>query len=494
MPEEWEDSLTISVYKGKGDAFTCSKHRGVRLLEHGMKLWEKVLEERLRRLVSIDESQFSYQKGKSTTDALFVMRQVQERYVEKKKKLYHIFVDLEKAFDRVPREAIRWALRRQKVPERLIILVMALYVNTRSRVKTGVGTSDEFEIKVGVHQGSALSPLLFVLVMEEAIRGERRGLWELLYADDLVITAESEEEAISSFNSWKAGLEKRGLKINSEKTKVMITGKAPTLRQETGRYPCSCCGKGVGANSVLCTGCGKWCHWRCSGLGNVNQAGENYKCPVCERGGLGQRVEEEFLETNGGRLQIVDKFCYLGEMLCSVSGVEAAVRVRIASAWKKWKEIAGMLVNRRIPLRGRVKIYCACVRPVMLYGAETWSTTKEIEKMIKQNDCRMLRYMGHVKWEDGVSNEEVMKRCGVEDVLKVLRRYRLRWYGHVRRREEGHIIRRAAELVVEGRGYRGRPRKTWYRCVQEDMKSLNLQEENVHDRKKWESLIGRPTP
>ena len=81
---------------------------------------------------------------------------------------------------------------------------MALYSNARSMVKTLAGTSDEFGIGVGVNQGSALSPLLFVGVMQEATREARgEGLWDLLYADDLVITAESEEEAVRKFGEWK---------------------------------------------------------------------------------------------------------------------------------------------------------------------------------------------------------------------------------------------------------------------------------------------------
>jgi len=126
MPSEWGNSYTIPVFKGKGDALLCGKYRGVRLLEHGMKLWEKILERRLKEVIEIDENQFGFQQGKSTTDAILVVRQLQEKYGEKRK-LYHVFVDLEKAFDRVPREMIVWALRRQKVPENLIILVMALY-------------------------------------------------------------------------------------------------------------------------------------------------------------------------------------------------------------------------------------------------------------------------------------------------------------------------------------------------------------------------------
>ena len=112
---------------------------------------EKILERRLRKIVEVDENHFGFQQGKSTVDTIFVVRQLQERYGGKKKELFHTVVDLEKAFDRVPREAIVWALRRHNVPERLITLVMELYVNSRSKVKALAGTSEEFEIGVGVH-------------------------------------------------------------------------------------------------------------------------------------------------------------------------------------------------------------------------------------------------------------------------------------------------------------------------------------------------------
>ena len=212
-PLEWRRSSTIALYKGKGDPLECCNHRGLRLLEHGMKIWEKILDTRLRRIVNIGESQCGYRAEKSTTDAVFMVRQLQEKYLEKKKKLHHIFVDLEKAFDRVPRKAIRWALRRKKVPERLIRQVMALYEGSCSRVRVAGVESDEFNITVGVHQGSALSPLLFILVMDEATMECRRGdPWELLYADDLVLTAESREEVTEMLEDWKGALEKRGLR------------------------------------------------------------------------------------------------------------------------------------------------------------------------------------------------------------------------------------------------------------------------------------------
>ena len=116
-------------------------------------------------------------------------------------------MDLEKAFDRVPREVISWAMRKLGVEEWLVSAVMSMY----SGAKTVVGqfmVIASFGVKVGMHQGSALSPLLFVIVMEAICREFRVALpWELLYADDLAVIADTEEELIKRLNDWKDNVE-----------------------------------------------------------------------------------------------------------------------------------------------------------------------------------------------------------------------------------------------------------------------------------------------
>ena len=94
--------------------------------------------------------------------------------------------------------------------------------------------------------------------VNELVRGD--GPWELLYADDLVLTAVSKEEVTDMFNTWKEGMEQRGLKINMEKAKSVVIGNMAKERIQSRRWLRGCCGRAVGANSVLCTECNKWCH------------------------------------------------------------------------------------------------------------------------------------------------------------------------------------------------------------------------------------------
>ena len=119
------------------------------------------------------------------------------------------FVDLEKAFDRVPQKVIWWALRKLGVGEWI-----GMYANAWSHVLVGEGYSEEFEVKVGVHQGSVLSPLLFIIVLEALSREFCSGVpWEDLYANDLIIIAELLEEYVRRLLTWKEAMEKKGLRV-----------------------------------------------------------------------------------------------------------------------------------------------------------------------------------------------------------------------------------------------------------------------------------------
>ena len=105
--------------------------------------------------------------------------------------------------------------------------------------------------------------------------------------------------------------------------------------------------------------------------------------------------------------------------------MERSVRMRVAAAWRKWREIASLLIKKDIPLRHRGRVYDACVRSVLLYGAESWPMTERIQAILTSCDRRMLRYMAGVVWQDRIGSGEVASRCGVEVLESVLRRRRL---------------------------------------------------------------------
>jgi len=115
-----------------------------------MKVVERIFEHRILQQIMIDHKQFGFRKGKGTTDAIFTVRTMQEKFRAKGKKLYFVFVDLEKAFDRVPRGVIIWALHKLGVEECLVLAVMSMYSGEKTVVRTVCGNDDSFEVKVGM--------------------------------------------------------------------------------------------------------------------------------------------------------------------------------------------------------------------------------------------------------------------------------------------------------------------------------------------------------
>ena len=214
MPENWRKSLIVPIFK-------CGNYRGIKLLEHGLKILERTLDKRIDPKQDgrkIDPKQFGFMPGKSTVDAIFIVRQLVNKRIDGNLAVFCGFVDLEKAYDRVPREVLYRCLRRKGVSEKLVRMVMETWQDCKTAVRTIEGLSREFEIGVGLHQGSALSPLLFAVIIDvlsEHLRAQ--NLWELLFADDLAIMADSEEQLEERLLKWQECLEKYWLKMNVEK-------------------------------------------------------------------------------------------------------------------------------------------------------------------------------------------------------------------------------------------------------------------------------------
>ena len=119
-----------------GDIQECKNYRGIKLLTHTFKIWERVLDIQVGECTDIHGSQFGFMPGRSTTDAIFILKQTIEQYREGQKDICVTFIDLEKAYDRVPREEIWRTMRERLVPETYVKLVQYMYTGCRTKPGT----------------------------------------------------------------------------------------------------------------------------------------------------------------------------------------------------------------------------------------------------------------------------------------------------------------------------------------------------------------------
>ena len=436
MPEEWRKSILVPIFKNKGDIQSCTNYRGIKLMSHTMKLWERVIEHRLRRMTSVTKNQFGFMPGRSTMEAIFLIRQLMERYREQKKDLHMVFIDMEKAYDKIPRNVMWWALEKQKVPTKYVNLIKDMYNNVVTSVRTCDGETDAFPIKIGLHQGSALSPYIFALVMDEVTRDIQEDVpWCMLFADDVVLIDESRAAVDTKLELWRKTLETKGFRLSRTKTEYM----------------------------------------RC--------------------GFSDERSEDGDVSLDGLTVPKKDTFRYLGSILQSDGNIDADVSHRIKAGWMKWRQASGILCDNKVPQRLKGKFYRTAIRPAMLYGAECWPTKRQHIQKMSVAEMRMLRWMcGHTR-KDRIRNDDIRDKVGVAPIEEKVIQHRLRWFGHIQRRppeapvHSGVLTR--ADNIKRGRG---RPKLTWEEAVKRDLNAWSISKELCLDRDAWKLAIHVPEP
>ena len=365
-----------------------------------------------------------------------------------------------------------------------------MYNNTRSRVRVNNTYSDEFGVKVGVHQGSVLSPLLFVIVLEALSCEFRTGTpWELLYADDLVISAETEEGLKMKLNKWKTEMEAKGLRVNMGKTKIMVSGVNLQTLKDSGEYPCSVCRKGVGSNSIYCAGCSHWVHKKCSGVTVSLKSNPDYRCSRCKGTArpIDGRPHNEWLLMQDKKLDVVDSFCYLGDTIGAGGGCDLSVITRIRSAWGKFRELLPILTSRALSYITREQIYSTYIRTVLLYASECWAPNVNDLLKLQRNDRAMIRWTCNVRLKDHISSDSLLRKLGINNIQTLLRYNRLRWFGHVVRNDG--CINSITEFEVGGQRGRGRPKKTWKYTINNDLRHWKLSRADPANRMEWRKKL-----
>ena len=179
--------------------------------------------------------------GKGTTNAMSALRMLMEKYRKGQTELYCVFVDLEKAYDRVPREELWYCMKKSGIVEIYVQLVQDMYKGSETMVRCAVETTESFKVKVGLHQGSALSAFLFAVIMDRLTDEARREPpWTMLFADNIVICEETRKKVEQRLESWRYALERRPMKVSRSKTEYLCVNGGnndETVKMEDTKVP-----------------------------------------------------------------------------------------------------------------------------------------------------------------------------------------------------------------------------------------------------------------
>jgi hypothetical protein len=332
-------------------------------------------------------------------------------------------------------------------PGKLTRLIKATMDGVQCCVKISGGLSGSFESRRGLRQGDGLSCLLFNIALEGVMRRAaynmrgtifNKSSQFICFADDVDIVGRRFEAVAENYTRLKREAERIGLRINTAKTKYMLAG-------------------GTEA----------------------------------DRARLGSTVT-----IDGDEFEVVDEFVYLGSLVTADNDTSREIRRRIVSGSRAYYGLHKQLRSNRLSLRTKYTMYKTLIRPVVLYGHETWTMLEEDLRALGVFERRVLRTIYGGVQEDGVwrrrMNHELVQLTGEPSIEKVVKAGRIRWAGHVERMPDNYPAKMVFNANPGGTRRRGAQRARWLDQMEQDLASTDCPRgwrAVAADRERWRSIV-----
>ncbi|KAK3539668.1 hypothetical protein QTP70_011124 [Hemibagrus guttatus] len=408
VPLDWATGVVVPLFK-KGDRRVCSNYRGITLLSLPGKVYSRVLERRVRPLIEpwIQEEQCGFRPSRGTLDQLYTLHRVLEGLWEFAQPVHMCFVDLEKAFDHVPRGILWEVLWEYGIRGPLLRAVRSLYNRSRSLVRIASCKSDLFPVHVGLQQGCPLSPVLFIVFMDRiSRRGREEGVWFgdhrislLIFADDVVLLASSGLDLQHALGRFAAECEAAGMRVSTSKSEAMVLDR----------------------KKVVCT-----------------------------------------LQVGGEVRPQVEEFKYLGVLFTSEGRIDCEIDRRIGAAAAVMRSMYRFVVEEKeLSRKAKLSIYQSIYVPTLTYGHELWVMTERVRSRIQAAEMSFLCRVAGRSLRDRVRSSVTREELRVEPLLLHIERGQLRWLGHLFRMPPGHLPGEVFRACPTGKRPRGRPRTRW---------------------------------
>ena len=440
-PVDWQTGIVVPIFK-KGDRRECSNYRGITLLSLPGKVHARVLERKCRTIVEpkIQDTQCGFRPGRGTTDQLFTLRQVFEKAWEFAKPVYTAFIDLEKAYDRVPRDLLWSVLKEYGISGRLLAAIRSLYNDCKSHVRINGSKSDSFRVRVALRQGCVVSTPVHYFYGQDlpekhhtrhcVTMGNAR-VESLRFADDIARVVSSGAGLQRALDRFVAECTMAGMQISTKKIEVMVLSR------------------------------------------------QKKQCAV---------------NVNGTPLDQVEKFKYLGVEFSNEERLDCEIDRRIGSASEILRSLYRSVVTKKeVSRRRKMAIFNAVYRPALIYGDEQWRMTERIRSRIRAAQMRFFRRAAGLTLRDRIRSSTILESLKAESLLLHIERSQLRWLGHVLTMPRERLAHQVFEAMPKGKRPVGRPRLTWRnyvaRLCQERLGLTRTDViSSVKDRNRWKRL------
>ncbi|XP_062707776.1 uncharacterized protein LOC134288081 [Aedes albopictus] len=426
--EEWKEGIICPIHK-KGDKLMCENFRAITVLNAAYKVLSQIIFRRLSPKVNefVGSYQAGFIDGRSTTDQIFTVRQILQKCREYQVPTHHLFIDFKAAYDSIDRTELWKIMDENSFPGKLTRLIRATMDGVQNSVRISGELSSSFESRRGLRQGDGLSCLLFNIALEGVMR--RAGLNSrstiftkssqfVCFADDMDIIARTFGTVAEQYTRLKCEAAKVGLVVNAAKTKYMLVG--GTERDRTS----------LGSNVTI----------------------------------------------DGDTFKVVEEFFYLGSLLTADNNVSREIRRRIISGSRAYYGLQKKLRSKKIHPRTKCTMYKTLIRPVVLYGHETWTMLEEDLQALGVFEGRVLRTIFGGVQENGVwrrrMNHELAALYGEHSIQKVAKAGRIRWAWHVARMPDNHPAKFVFANHPVGTRRRGAQRARWADQVERDLASV----------------------
>ena len=484
-PKQWMRGL-LRILPKKGDLSLPGNYRGIMLLETAYKIVSILLLNRLRPISeSLDhEQQCGFRPGRGCNDAVFTVKMAMKKRREHSKETWILFLDLVKAFDRVPRELLWQLLEKFGVPPKLVRLLKALHKDVLVKFEVE-GLEHEVNCTIGVKQGDILGPVLFIIYMagvmsdwrnitdcpaivflskpDNVITGRRptaKGIpFELNdseYADDTAVLFDSRQSAVEYCPLLINHFRQYGMEIHTgdvrepekkSKTEILFVAAPPST----------------------------------------------YKDPTTF-----DNVDLGVIPLGGGRFfPIVAQFCYLGCLLTRDCSDDADVQSRIDKAAGAFGSVRKeVFSNQNVCFGAKLLIYEGLILAMLLYGSECWCLTEKLYHKLRLFHARCSRSICRVTrkhtWKHRISTDKLLARVGLRTIESYINRRQLQWAGHVLRMPFERLPRKMLTCWVASPRPRGCPQFTYGRGLYKALRRADIDKNSwtalAMDRDKWRGM------